>query len=293
MVRKRFRIMPALMALLMALSVVAPAFAAESTVTYTGPSTLFEFEPGSYWTDTDLFENFKGVMPGDVLYEEVKVKNATTRPVQIWMGGLLHDEEENPISPRVLEELIADGRKGELSELEYMHDFLSQMTLTVWKGEMIDRNIIYQGTPNTLEEGFEDGFVSLGVFPMGSSVKLNVRLEVPITMGNEYSYRIGEVDWIFVVQDDGPGGGPGFEPDPTPPPTPGTDPTYPPGVTPTPEITPTPEVTPTPEPTPGMSDVPQTGDTTVFWPFVILFAVGFVGMFLTLFLKRKKEEEDE
>lgn len=286
--RNAFRaVLSLLMVLAVTVGMMTTAFAAESTVTYTGPSTLFEFEPGSYWTDTDLFENFKGVMPGDVLYEEVKVKNATSRPVQIWMGGLLHDEEENPISPRVLEELIADGRKGELSELEYMHDFLAQMTLTVWKGDMIDRNIIYQGTPNTLEEGFEDGFVSLGIFPMGSSVTLNVRLEVPITMGNEYSYRIGEVDWIFVVQDEGPSGGGSFEPDPTPTPTPGTDPSYPPGET------PTPEVTPTPEPTPGMSDVPQTGDTTVFWPFVILFAVGFVGMFLTLFLKRKKDEEEE
>lgn len=281
---KKNRVFPALLALLMVLSLLAPAYAAgsrDSKVTYVGGRGSFEFEPGSYWTETDLFENFKGVMPGDVLYEEVTVQNVSGSTVEIFMGGLLHDRLGNPISPRVLEELIADGRKGTLSELEYMHDFLAQMTLTVWRGDMVDENIIYQGHPDTLEEGFEDGFVRLGFFSPGRSVKLNVRLEVPLSMSNRYSYRIGEVDWVFVVQRTGGGGGSGddaFEPDPTPTPTP----------TPTPD--PGPEPTPTP---PGMSDVPQTGDNTVFWPFVALFAVGLIGMLITLLSKRKRKDTEE
>lgn len=52
----------------MALNLGMTAFAADAVVTYQG-SKSFEFEPGSGYTVTDLFDNFKNVMPGDQLKE--------------------------------------------------------------------------------------------------------------------------------------------------------------------------------------------------------------------------------
>lgn len=193
------KVITILLALVLVMALATTAFAAGSTVTYTGKTDLFEFEPGSVYTDTDLFENFKSVMPGDVRSEVVTVTNKYRGCdyVKIWMTALLHDGSGNPISPKVLEELKADGRKGELSELEYMHDFLDQMTLTVKNGE----KVIYQGKPSSLEKGFEGENVYLGEFKYNDSLKLNVELAVDIDMGNEYAHRIGEVDWVFVVEE--------------------------------------------------------------------------------------------
>ena len=60
------------------------AFAAAS-VTYEGGAEKFVFLPGSEYSDSDLFENFKGVLPGDALTQQITVKNATDGKVRIYM----------------------------------------------------------------------------------------------------------------------------------------------------------------------------------------------------------------
>lgn len=63
-----------LLVLMLCLSLAAPALADEpSTITFDG--TNFIFGPGSEYTNTDLFDGFKGVMPGDVLTESITFKN--------------------------------------------------------------------------------------------------------------------------------------------------------------------------------------------------------------------------
>lgn len=177
--------------------------AADSTITYTGKGDYIEFAPGSVYTDTDLFENFKDVMPGDIRSEEVTFKNKSKNSdyIKVWMRAVLHDEKGNTISPKVLEELQKDDRNENLSELEYMNDFLNQLTLTIWKGDKKDTNVIYKGSPDSLEKGFKEGNVYLGEFEYNESTKLNVELAVDIEMGNEYADRIGEVDWVFVIEE--------------------------------------------------------------------------------------------
>ena len=70
--------------LLMAALLCGSALAAAS-VTYEGGAEKFVFLPGSSYSDTDLFENFKGVLPGDVLTQNITVQNDTDAQVRIYM----------------------------------------------------------------------------------------------------------------------------------------------------------------------------------------------------------------
>ena len=277
--------------LLCALLTVAAAFtvfAADSTVTYKGHKNLFEFAPGSSYIGSDLFDNFKNVMPGDVRAEKVTIVNESSYSdyIKVWMRALLHDTENNPISPAVLEALTEDERRGTVSELEYMHGFLEQLTLTVWNGEKKDENIIYQGTPDSLEKGFEEGNVYLGSIGYKQSLVLNVELAVDIEMGNEYAGRIGEVDWVFVIEERN-------EPqDPYEPSRPGTKPGTQDGSV---------EVTEPDEPWLDVKGdveedgfhiniLPMTGDDFVIWPFVMGGLLALIGL-VVLIKGRRKEEK--
>lgn len=184
-----------LLALMLMMSMTVTAFAAESSVTFESGKVIV-FEPGSVYTETDLFDNFKGVMPGDTLSEEVTIQNKSNDCdyIKVYMRAVLHDENGNPISDKVLAELRSDERRGAASELEYMHDFLSQLSMTVKSGG----KVIYDASPDELD-GLSDN-VYLGTLRKGESAKLDVQLTVPIEMGNEYADRIGEVDWVFVVE---------------------------------------------------------------------------------------------
>ena len=184
-----------LMALMLMMNITVTAFAAEPSVTFESGKVIV-FEPGSVYTDTDLFDNFKGVMSGDTLKEEVTIQNKSNDYdyIKVYMRAVLHDENGNPISEKVLAELRSDERRGAASELEYMHDFLSQLSMTVKS----NGKVVYDALPDELN-GFSEN-VYLGTLRKGESTKLDVQLNVPIEMGNEYANRVGEVDWVFVVE---------------------------------------------------------------------------------------------
>lgn len=261
-----------LMAVLLTASLSVTAFAEDSTVSYTGRTSGFEFEPGSVYTETDLFDGFKSVMPGDVRSEVVTIQNKYNGCdyIRVWMGALLHDETGNPISPAVLAELEADDRKGTLSELEYMHDFLDQITMTVWDGAKLDSNIIYSGSPSSLEQGFEGDKIHIGDLYYNGTATLNVELSFDIEMGNEYADRIGEVDWVFVIEERNEAPTPSLpssEPDTPSDPGSSSEPLDP--------------------------DRPITGDPTNILPYVLIFACAFVLLLVLLLLGKKKKKDDE
>lgn len=186
---------PLLLTLMLLMGLSITAFAAESSVTFEC-GKLIVFEPGSVYTGSDLFDNFKGVMPGDTLSEEITIQNESNDCdyIKVYMRAVLHDENGNPISQKVLEELKDDSRRGAASELEYMHDFLSQLSMTVKNGS----EVIYNASPDQLDDLSEN--VYLGTIYKGDSTKLNVELTVPVELNNKYANRIGEVDWVFVVE---------------------------------------------------------------------------------------------
>ena len=172
--------------LVLLLGMSATAFA-ESKVTYEGGAEKFVFLPGSEYSETDLFENFKGVMPGDVNTQEFTVKNNYTKAekVKIYLRAVVHDEQGNPLSEEV----------ARTEDLVSMQDFLSQLSMTVKQGD----KVLFSASPDELD-GLKEN-VLLGTFPGRSKTILTVELSVPFELGNEYANRVGEVDWIFTAEE--------------------------------------------------------------------------------------------
>jgi LPXTG-motif cell wall-anchored protein len=236
-----------LLTVLMTVSVFGTVFAADSSVTFENNQVVV-FEPGSSLATTDLFDNFKGVMPGDTLGEEITIKNNVNQCdyIKVYMRAVLFDEAGNPLSDAVLAELQADVRRGGTDPLAYMYDFLAQLSMRVKNGG----TEIYNASPDQ-PDGLANN-VYLGTLREGESLKLDVELSVPIELDNRYANRTGEVGWVFVAE--------GFD-DPVPPTTPTTTP-------------PTPSSTVKPE----QPSVPRTGEQgeTAPWAGIALLAAAAV-----------------
>lgn len=179
--RKLFKQIAALMlgAVMMA-AAAGSAFAADSQVTYQGGADAFVVIP----EDQDLFQNFKGVMPGDTLTQPVIVKNTVNS-----RGG------------------VKLYLRAETSD-ETIKGFLEQMTLTVKQGETI-----LSQAPSDQTAGLTEN-VLLGAFYQEAQIPLEAILTVPISMGNEFQDAAGTIRWIFTAEEldaapDRPGSGGG------------------------------------------------------------------------------------
>ena len=172
--------------LLMVMSLASTAFAASPTITFEGFSKGFDFQPGSEYTQTDLFGSFKNVMPGDTVTETITFTNSATDCdfVNLYMRAEAHDEAGNPLSSKVAEK----------ETVVTMTEFLSKLSMKVWNGT----ELIYDASPDQLD-GLKNN-VFLGTYRSGEKATLKVELNVPIELGNEYANRVGEVDWIFHVE---------------------------------------------------------------------------------------------
>ena len=172
--------------LLMVMSLASTALAASPSITFNGFTSGFDFQPGSEYTETDLFGNFKNVMPGDTVTETITFTNSATDCdfVNLYMRAEAHDETDNPLSPKVAEK----------ESVATMTEFLSKLSLKVWNGT----ELIYEASPDELD-GLETNRL-LGTFRTGETATLKVELSVPIELDNKYANRVGEVDWIFHVE---------------------------------------------------------------------------------------------
>ena len=171
--------------LLLTVSLATSAFAA-SSITFKGFSDGFDFQPGSEYTETDLFEGFKNVMPGDTVTDTITFTNEATDCdyVNLYMRAEAHDEAGNPLSEKAAEK----------ESVATMTEFLSQLSMKVWNGT----ELIYDASPDQLD-GLQDNTL-LGTFRTGDTTTLKVELTVPIELDNRFANRVGEVDWIFHVE---------------------------------------------------------------------------------------------
>ena len=182
-----------MLALSAALAMGCASAAFASTVVFEGPDaeSAFSVEGGTGYHATDLFEDLKNAMPGDSLSQDVTIENAHSEAVILTLAAVAHDEAGNPLQYSEPYE-AEDGKdqagvEGSRDEtVATMADFLAQLTMRVYSGS----ELLYEGSPEGMAAA------SLGELAPGASLALTVELDVPITLGNEYAYRVGEVDWV-------------------------------------------------------------------------------------------------
>ena len=169
------KLITALIALALAISAAFPVCAEDGKVTYSGNAGQFVFEPGSDHSLTDLFPDFKGVMPGDVLTQKISVKNDADHKVKVKLYIRSLGAHEDSVD--FLSQLSIKVAKSEENEMAYMFDAAADETaqLTDW--------------------------VYLGTLYSGGAVNLDVTLSVPVELPNEYQNMIGYLDWEFMVEE--------------------------------------------------------------------------------------------
>ena len=169
------KMIAAFSALVLLLFSVLPICAADGKVIYDGNAGNFVFEPGSDESLTDLFPDFKGVMPGDTLTQRITVKNnADNRvKVKIYIRSLGAHQDSA--------------------------DFLSQLSLKVAKSEENEMAYMFDAAAN--ETAQLTDWVCLGTLYSGGVVNLVVTLSVPVELPNAYQDKVGYLDWEFRIEE--------------------------------------------------------------------------------------------
>lgn len=147
------------------LFLLRPLSAEASSVTFQSKENGFSFAPGSSYSPTDLFPGFKDILPGDRLTDTVVLKNTSNIPLQVTFQALGGEEDTALLSNLSLEVTAA-------------------------------RQVVFDDTADKASDP-----AVLGILQPGSSLVLELMLEVPLTLGDEFQKARGDVLWVFRAEE--------------------------------------------------------------------------------------------
>lgn len=163
------KVLPILLILLLLAGMVPAGASSSSNVLFKGGAENFVFMPGSVFTDTDMFTNFKNVMPGDVITQRIQVKNNSGMQVRLYLRA-------EPVEER-------------------HREFLSHLNLQVTS----KNEHVFDAAASQTAQLTEN--VPLGVFKTAGSTELVLTLTVPYDLGNEYMLATGIIPWVFTAEE--------------------------------------------------------------------------------------------
>lgn len=166
------KILALILAVILVGSAAITGSAADANVTYSGDAGSFVFQPGSEYSLTDLFPNFKDAMPGDTLTQRIELRNNASNKVKVKVY------------------------MRSLGGHEISQEFLSQLNLRV---EKVGDTVMFDATAEQTAQLTD--WVCLGTLYSGGSVQLDVQLDVPTTLDNRFQNQVGYLDWEFMIEE--------------------------------------------------------------------------------------------
>lgn len=155
--------------------VALPTGTAHADVTYQSDAHTFAVRDADGRPVDDLFSNFKNVMPGDILTQQVTITNKgmNAAPAKLYLRST--------------------------GVLAGSAPFLSMLNLSVTAVDAGNGSKLFNSPPS--QKANLADWVCLGTFAPGAHVTLNLVLEVPLTMGNEFQDASGAIGWEFMAEE--------------------------------------------------------------------------------------------
>ena len=185
------KIISTLLMLVMLLSLSVTAFADAPNINYVGGKKIYAFNANTtQYTDTDMFANFKNMMPGDSRTQEITLKNSLTGyyKITVYFKAIPHTDNSGDNAATY----AGHPEPFTAKDLADMQEFLScfDMTITNRRGE-----ILYNGPASI---GGPEDWRKITTLNRGESATITVTLTADIErLTNDYAGKIGEVDWKF------------------------------------------------------------------------------------------------
>lgn len=162
-------------------------------VSYYGQARQFVFTPGTAENPGDLFDMFKGLMPGDVREQEITLCSAAQSgaPINLFLRAYVPA-------------LGANATKEQRELADKANALLRKLTITVSSDEFTDQPMLDAGAYP--EQGMGD-WVFLGRFAYDTESLLRVHVSVPAVLedetysDNDFQDVEAVVRWAFLVEE--------------------------------------------------------------------------------------------
>lgn len=246
-----------------------PENSGKTSASFVSPDEKFAFTPES----TDLFANFKNLVPGETREQQIEVKNAYIEEVEIFLRA------------EYIEQSLATAEN--IALVDAMLQRYALITVKNSSGSVIYEGPVWgnyhrEPSSETSNDSMKNN-ISLGRFKAGAAEDLTVELSLAPELDNKYQDLWGLIHWVWSAQ--------GVDPAESPSPSPSTSPSPSPGTSPSPS----PGTSPKPSPGTGGSGSnsggkPKTGDESnlVLWALSLTASAAALGAVVIAGKKKRK-----